>query len=169
MAEAAGQPRARPGSRASLEMPAPARPGRPPPRRADRRAGAARSSTAGPGAPRRARERPARRRQRAGQRAPRQCPSKASTRPPAHRLPRQAYEIVIVPFMLGWIVQWNGYVPALVKTRMAVPPLGAMLAPIVHEPSSSPTLCGTSSLFVHVITSPTLALMGCDQVRFWTV
>lgn len=65
--------------------------------------------------------------------------------------------MTIVPFMPGWIVQWNGYDPAALKTRLC----GAspvMFAGIVHEPSSSPTLCGTASLFVQVITSPTAAL-----------
>jgi len=68
--------------------------------------------------------------------------------------------MVIVPFIPEWIVQWNGYVPATEKTRLALPPPPAMLPDIVQEPSSSPTLCGAESEFVQVITSPTLALTG---------
>src|SRR6185503_7860151 len=44
--------------------------------------------------------------------------------------------------------------------RLALPPLPAMLPDIVHEPSSSPTLCGAESELVQVMTSPTLALTG---------
>ena len=67
--------------------------------------------------------------------------------------------MTIVPFMLEWMVQWNGYEPATLNMRLC----GAspvMFADIVHEPSSRPTLCGTESPFVHVITSPTAALTG---------
>jgi hypothetical protein len=78
-------------------------------------------------------------------------------------------EIVMVPFMVGWTVQWNAYVPAAVKTRLRVPPLGSMFADMPHEPSSRATRWGTSSLFVQVITSPTWALIGCDHVMFATV
>jgi hypothetical protein len=41
--------------------------------------------------------------------------------------------MTIVPFMLEWIVQWNGYDPAALKTRLC----GAspvMFADIVHGP-----------------------------------
>lgn len=74
--------------------------------------------------------------------------------------------MAIVPFMLEWMVQWNGYEPAALKTRLC----GAspvMFADIVHEPSSRPTLCGMESPLVHVMTSPTAALTG-PQVLPWT-
>src|SRR6185369_1994960 len=93
-------------------------------------------------------------------------------RPLQHDGPRNGcrsigQEIVIVPFMLGCTEQWNGYVPALLKTRLLGEPL-VMFAPMVHEPSSSATRCGTLSSFVQVITSPTLALTGWDQALFFT-
>ena len=70
--------------------------------------------------------------------------------------------------MLGWTEQWNGNVPAFENTRLfELPP--AMFAPMAQDPSSSATLCGTLSLFDHVMTSPTLALTGCDQVLLATV
>ena len=68
--------------------------------------------------------------------------------------------MVMVPFMLGWTVQKNGYVPGTEKTRLAFPPEPAMLPDILHEPSSSSTLCGAESELVQVMTSPTLALTG---------
>ena len=67
--------------------------------------------------------------------------------------------MTIVPFIDGWTVQWNGYEPAALNERLC----GAspvMFFDIVQEPSSSPTLCGTASPFVQVMTSPTLALTG---------
>ena len=58
--------------------------------------------------------------------------------------------------------------PAFEKTRLfELPP--AMFEDIWHEPSSSATLCGTVSLFVQVMTSPTFAFTGCDQVLLATV
>jgi ribosomal protein S18 acetylase RimI-like enzyme len=74
-----------------------------------------------------------------------------------------------VPFIEAWIVQWNAYVPALLNTRLCLPPPPAIAAPIVQEPSSSPTLWDAVSVFVHVMTSPTLALIGCDHWKFATV
>jgi GNAT superfamily N-acetyltransferase len=68
-----------------------------------------------------------------------------------------------VPFMLVCTAQWNGYVPATVNTRLFEPPPG-MFEDMPHELSSSWTRWGTVSPFVHVITSPTLALRGCVQV-----
>lgn len=70
--------------------------------------------------------------------------------------------------MLGWTEQWNAYEPATVKTRLFVPP-PAMFADIAHEPSSRATLCGTVSLLLQVMTSPTFAVTGWDQVLSPTV
>ena len=72
-----------------------------------------------------------------------------------------------MPFMVGCTAQWNGNVPATEKTRLLEPPPG-MLSDIAHDPSSRATLCGTVSLFVHVITSPTFALIGCCHWRLAT-
>ena len=42
---------------------------------------------------------------------------------------------VMVPFICEWIEQWNGYVPAAVKTSPS-DVAGAMLG-VVHPPASS--------------------------------
>ena len=64
-------------------------------------------------------------------------------------------------------MQWNGYDPATLKTRLCGVVV-VMFADIVHEPSSRATLCWTASLFVQVITSPTEAATAL-QVLFATV
>jgi len=69
--------------------------------------------------------------------------------------------------MFGCTAQWKGKVPATENARLFEPPAG-MFADMAHEPSSSATLCGTLSLFVHVITSPTFALIGCCHVLLAT-
>ncbi len=64
--------------------------------------------------------------------------------------------IVIVPFMLEWMEQWNGNVPATENTRLLDwPPPIALDIP--HDSSSSSTPWGTESPFVQVMTSPTPA------------
>jgi ribosomal protein S18 acetylase RimI-like enzyme len=67
--------------------------------------------------------------------------------------------------MLGCTKQWKGYVPAALNEVLPdAPP--AMLEVHLMSPSSSATPCGTPSPFVHVITSPTLALM-VDGTNAW--
>lgn len=68
----------------------------------------------------------------------------------------------MVPFMLECTEQWNGKVPATENTRLRVPPPPLMLPAIAHDPSSSAAEWGTESLFVHVITSPALAVTGAQ-------
>jgi ribosomal protein S18 acetylase RimI-like enzyme len=65
---------------------------------------------------------------------------------------------VIVPFMLGCTLQWNGYVPAAVNIRPSEPAL-AMLG-VAHEPSSSVAVCGAESPLVNVTVWPTAAWMA---------
>ena len=66
---------------------------------------------------------------------------------------------MIVPFMLEWMEQWNGKVPATENTRLFdCPPPMALDMP--HESSSSSTPWGTESPFVQVMTSPTPAAMA---------
>ncbi len=61
-----------------------------------------------------------------------------------------------MPFMLGWILQWKANVPAADGVSWNVAPLLRLPLPVT-EASSKVTVCGASSLLVHVIVSPTLA------------
>src|SRR4029077_18428283 len=76
-------------------------------------------------------------------------------------------EIVMVPFMVGCTAQWNGKVPATENTRLLEAPPG-MFADIAHDPSPRAPFGGPLAAFVHVITSPTLALIGCCHWKLAT-
>ena len=43
--------------------------------------------------------------------------------------------MVIVPFMSGWTVQWNGYVPATLNVRLSL--FAFVISPVAQAPSSS--------------------------------
>ena len=60
--------------------------------------------------------------------------------------------------MSGWIVQWNGYVPAAVKCSPSALP-GWMLG-VAQPPASSVALCAAAPVFENVTVSPTLAVIA---------
>src|SRR5688572_15270114 len=61
--------------------------------------------------------------------------------------------------MVGWILQKNSYEPAVLNTMLPVAP-AARFSVVQVGSDFTVAVCGAVSLFVHVMTSPTLAVMA---------
>ena len=66
--------------------------------------------------------------------------------------------MTIVPVILEWIAQWNGYVPAAEKTSPS--DLPAARVGVAHCPPSRVAVCGLAPPFVKAMTCPVLAVMS---------
>jgi hypothetical protein len=81
--------------------------------------------------------------------------------------------IVMVADMVEWILQMSAYVPAALNVRLPVVP-GCKMS-VVHAGSSfNVAVCGSASLSVQVIVSPTLAVIAAGTnavpaIPAWTV
>jgi hypothetical protein len=65
-------------------------------------------------------------------------------------------ETTTEPVIVGWIWQWYGKVPGLLKVKLNVWP--GLRLPEVQTPLSEVEVCGTWPLFVHRTASPTATL-----------
>ena len=72
----------------------------------------------------------------------------------------------IVPVMFGWILQWNGYVPATLNDERAVAPLCEVLGRARSSSSVGPSRCDRwCRCSSSAMTSPTLAVIVAGLER----
>ena len=69
----------------------------------------------------------------------------------------EPYWTTTVPFIPGWIAQWNANVPAVANVWLNVAP--DVTLPLSNDPSSAVTVCVALPVFVQVTLEPTLIVI----------